>query len=144
MKHQPRHPYDKKQLELFRERLVTMLRSLRGDTEFLAEEVLQPSGQDSGFENPADFGSDAFSEELQIEVLEDRAAVLQQCQEALDRLDGLGDYQYGLCKPCTKEPQRLCSTCPWIPAERLSYLPYARHCVPVEEELEEGRAAQVR
>lgn len=138
----PTYPYDKKLLASLREQLVAMLGRLKGETDSLAEEVLQPSGQDSGFENPADFGSDAFAEELHVELLEDRATVLQQCQEALDRLDGVGDYEYGLCQPCRKQPRHLCATCPWIPPERLSYVPYARHCVPMQEEFEGEQSKQ--
>lgn len=134
MKHAP---YDKKLLKNLRNQLEATVDRLRGDTESLAEETLQPSGQDSGFENPADFGSDAFTEEFQVERLEDRARLLQECQAALDRLEGLGDYAYGLCRPCVEEPRHLCPTCPWIPPERLRYVPCAHHCVPVQEALEQ-------
>jgi len=136
MKQRTSRPYDKELLQGLRNQLVEILERLRSDTETLATEALQPSGQDSGFENPADFGSDAFAEELSIERLEDRARLLQDCEAALDRLNGLGDHEYGLCQQCVEEPQHLCPTCPWIPPERLSYLPCALHCVPVQEALE--------
>lgn len=132
-------PYGKEFLAKLRARLLALIREMRQEYDSMAEEVLQPSGQESGFENPADFGSDVFTEELQAEFLEDRSGMLRDCVQALDRLDGVGDQPFGLCVPCADEPRRLCPTCSWVPPERLEHLPCAPCCAPVQEALERGR-----
>lgn len=48
--------------------------------------------------------------------------LLRQVDEALDRLEA-GDY--GICLQCEEE----------IPAKRLNALPWARYCVPCQEQL---------
>jgi len=65
-------------------------------------------------------------------------------EDALERVDGRADLPFGLCADCEEEREHLCPNCPWIPQRRLRYLPWARHCEPVQELAEHPVMARIR
>jgi len=138
--HQPPSPYDEDLLEDLERRLLWARSRLVHEYDDLSEEALRPADVDSTVDHPADSASDAFEQELSLDLLEDKFTMLHAIEDALARIDGRGEYAYGLCEGCAEEPKKLCATCPWIAEARLKYMPWAKHCVAVQELIEKEHA----
>lgn len=134
-------PYPEELLERLRNLLFAIRTRAAAEFRGLGEIALEPSGQDSSFEEPADYGSEEYAERINLDLLEQESDLLRELDEAIERLDGKGDVPYGLCEACENEPQHLCPTCPWITEERLLESPWVRHCAEVQrrDELETER-----
>jgi RNA polymerase-binding transcription factor DksA len=63
----------------------------------------------------ADLGTDAFEQELTLNLLGNKRGVLEQIEAALNREDGT----YGQCEACGKA----------IPSARLEAIPYTTLCI---------------
>jgi len=73
-----------------------------------------------------DVGSEYYSQELSLDLLESERAALYEIDEALRRLQ---QGTYGVCEECG-EP---------IARERLELLPYTRYCIECAREIEAGQ-----
>ena len=112
----------------FRRRLLALKKRLGADLTDLEEEALRPVGGEAGGNlsdvpvHPADLGTDNFEEELSLGLLESEAELLQEVNDALDRIER---GTYGRCEVCGQE----------IPRERLEAVPYTRYCVRHAQQL---------
>jgi RNA polymerase-binding protein DksA len=108
-----------KDLEELRSSLMSARQALAGDISQLETEALEPAGDPAAVE--ADAG--AHFQEFNLELLERDGSALREVDEALDRLD---EGVYGRCESCQV----------WIPKSRLKAVPYARHCIECQRNVE--------
>ena len=131
----------KTELRKFREALLELRANILKSSKNLADEALKGSGQDYSVDHMADHGTDNFEQDFSLALLEGEAELYRSIMHALEKIDGRGEFPYGLCENCADErpeegsPER-CPTCPWIAKGRLEAVPYAKLCV-VQQELEE-------
>jgi DnaK suppressor protein len=78
----------------------------------------------------ADISSAATEAEISMQLRQTDAKLLRAINEALERIE---NGTYGICIECADEPQKLCDTCPEIPAARLKAVPWTNVCVAVKE-----------
>ena len=111
---------------LHREKLLTLRARLVGDMNQMADAALNkdriqtirvPSDM-------ADVGTDAFEQELTLNLLGNEKGVLEQIEAALKRIE---DGSYGQCEGCGVG----------IPKARLEAIPYTALCVKCASRLEE-------
>ncbi len=114
----------KTKVNKFRKRLLQVLEELGGKLEHMEESILKGDGEISPDEVD-EFGSDAYSTEFQIGLLENEEEIRRETLEALQRCDA---GTYGVCERCEK----------LIPERRLEVLPWARYCVACQKAVEEG------
>jgi DnaK suppressor protein len=124
----------RKDLARFRAMLLEKRRSLLGDLNGLAAEMADSAARQSGravssiSDHPADFGSDCHEMEMTVGLLASERALLQEIDEALDRID---DGTYGICL-ATGQP---------IGKARLKARPWAKYCIEHAREMEHRSAA---
>ena len=111
---------------------------LRSNSDLVGE-ALKGSGQDFSIDHLADHASDNSEQEIAISLLEGETAILEAIEDAIRKIDGNHELPYGVCEACAEldawDPD---TSAPWIPAGRLAAVPYARLCVPHQEEQEEN------
>jgi len=124
------------------QRLRVLLMHLRSElarsSKDLADEALKGSGQNFKIDHMADFASDNFEQEMSLSLLEGESELLYEIEKAVRKIDGVGDVPYGICEACVRDGWEGVPGGPWIPTGRLEAVPYARLCVPHQEEQEEG------
>jgi DnaK suppressor protein len=135
----------KADLTRYRKTLLAQLASLTGDVGSMRTEALRASEQDNSVDHLADQGSDNHDQAFMLGLIENEEETIALIQDALDRIDGKGDYPFGQCPMCA-EAQNLPGAKAkrgkrdaWIPKARLEYLPWARYCVQHQEDTERGR-----
>lgn len=136
----------KKELAKYRKLLLQHLANLSGDVGSLRDEALRASEQDASVDHLADQGTDNYDQGFLLGLIENEEETIGLIQEALERIDGKSDVPYGRCLYCYEQPE-LCKkkpakgkkVDPWIPKERLEYIPWARYCVESQAAMEEGR-----
>jgi RNA polymerase-binding transcription factor DksA len=137
----------KADLNKYRKLLEAQLAALRGDVGSMRDEALRASEQDSSVDHLADQGSDNYDQSFMLGLIENEEETIQAIEEALDRLDGKGEWPYGACPSCVEDAEeakaRKSKKKPevWIPKARLEYIPWARFCVRHQEELERRESA---
>jgi DnaK suppressor protein len=105
----------------FRELLLAMGKSLRGDHALLKAEALEGVGGESSGSfsdiplHMADLGTH-HAEETTLTLLENKEQLLEEIDKALARLD---DGTFGTCEVCHRR----------IARKRLEALPFARTCI---------------
>jgi RNA polymerase-binding transcription factor DksA len=110
------------EIRSYSRRLLAMKKRLGGALTALEEEALRPAGGEASGSlsnvpvHPADLGTDAYEEELTVGLIENEAQLLQEVNDALDRIE---QGRFGRCEACGQE----------IPRARLDALPYARYCL---------------
>jgi DnaK suppressor protein len=110
------------EIDVYRQRLLALLRRLDRDRSQLKAEALQGTGGETsgGLSDvpvhPADLGSDAYEEELTLGLLENEEQLIEEINVALARID---QGSYGRCEACRRP----------IPRARLNVLPSTRLCV---------------
>jgi DnaK suppressor protein len=114
-----------KDLESYRTLLTQLRREMSGDISDLEADAFSTDGDRLSVDNPADIGSESFSQEFSLELLQRDEATLAEIDEALERVR-VGTF--GLCEACEK----------LIPKARLNAVPYARFCVECQR-ANEGR-----
>lgn len=137
----------KADLTRYRKSLLAQLASLTGDVGSMRNEALRASEQDNSVDHLADQGSDNHDQAFMLGLIENEEETIGLIQEALDRIDGKGEFPFGQCPMCAEEPlaavgakaTRGRKTDGWIPKARLEYLPWARYCVQHQEDMERGR-----
>jgi RNA polymerase-binding transcription factor DksA len=118
-----------RELETYRERLLSLGKTLSGDRAHLKEEALQPKGGEAsgGFSNVplhlADLGTHYFEAEMTLTLLENEEQLLEEINRALERID---KGTFGRCETCQNA----------IPRQRLDVLPYTRHCIDCARKLQ--------
>jgi RNA polymerase-binding transcription factor DksA len=136
----------KQQLAKYREILNRQLAILNGDVGSMRDEALRASEQDNSVDHLADQGTDNYDQGFMLGLIENEEETIQLIQEALERIDGKGDFSFGICPLCAEEAEdhnrkqkKGKKVDPWIPKERLEYLPWARYCVRHQSEQERSR-----
>ncbi len=94
----------------------------------LAAEALTPeaAGMSASPSHLGDVGSDYYSQELSLDLIENERAALYEIEEALRRLE---QGTYGVCEECGQP----------IARERLELLPYTRYCIQCARKIEAGQ-----
>lgn len=118
-------PYNKKELERFRNILLQKRAELVGDINHMeGEALLGGSGSLSHLpQHMAEQGSEAYDQALSLDLAAADRKLLKEIDDALQRIK---DGTYGLCE-LTGKP---------IKAERLEELPWARHSIEAARQLE--------
>jgi len=115
---------NKTQQKKYRPVLLELCQRLGGKLTRMEEAVLLSDG-DSSPDESDEFGSDGYTREFQLGLIENEDEILQLVREALDRIE---EGSYGACDACD-DP---------IPPRRLEALPYARYCVACQSKSEDG------
>ncbi len=134
-------PFSDTFLEDMRNRMFAARNRAAAEYDDLGDLALEPSGQDAAFEQPADYGSEEYAKDINLDLLGKESQLLALLDEAIARIDGRAERPYGLCEVCEETPKKLCRTCPWIAEERLRNSPWVRNCRQAQEELERRDAA---
>jgi RNA polymerase-binding transcription factor DksA len=141
----------KTELAKYEKLLRHQLSMLRGDVGSLRDEALRASEQDNSVDHLADQGTDNYDQSFLLGLIENEEETIQMIENALDRLAGRGDYEYGLCQACREDVNGhaqkgskkasgpAAKIDPWIPKERLEYVPWARFCVRHQQQAENDR-----
>ena len=149
----------KSELAKYKALLEQQLSSLRGDVGSMRDEALRASEQDASVDHLADQGTDNYDQGFMLGLIENEEETIQLIEEALDRVDGGGEWEFGVCPLCVeeaegpkkviKDPKKAAAAAkkaksaakidPWIPKVRLEYLPWARYCVRHQEAEERNR-----
>lgn len=112
-------------LKTFRAHLEAMRREICGDINQLEQGALGATPEKVAADGASGGGSDSFSQEFSLELLERDEDTLGRIEQALERLDG---GTFGRCETCEG----------WIAHARLSAVPYAENCIDCQRELETG------
>jgi RNA polymerase-binding protein DksA len=124
-------PLSKSQLAEFREAIIQKRKALLGDMAGIEKQAIGKNRQDGTGDlsnmptHMADIGSDNFEHEFSLGLLESERALLQEINEALERID---KNTYGLCV-ATGKP---------IGLARLRARPWAKYCIDYAKMLEKG------
>lgn len=116
-----------KQLK-YRPILMEILRHLGGKVERMEEMVLL-SDSGASLDESEEFGSEGYMRDFQLGLIENEDEILQNVQEALDRID---DGTFGTCESCDA----------LIPERRLQVVPYAKYCVKCQAQVEDGEGEE--
>lgn len=137
----------KAELKKYKTVLQQQLATLRGDVGSMRDEALRASDQDASVDHLADQGTDNYDQGFMLGLIENEEETIKLIEEAIDRIDGDGDWDYGACPQCQDEADEAKAAKKkttkkveaWIPKARLEYLPWARYCVRHQESEERNR-----
>lgn len=141
----------KTELKKYKDILQRQLASLKGDVGSMRDEALRASDQDASVDHLADQGTDNYDQGFMLSLIENEEETIKLIEEALDRIDGVGDWPFGACPLCIEEAEAAKAAAKaakkklgkkidiWIPKARLEYLPWARYCVEHQESEERKR-----
>ncbi|MCA8951882.1 MAG: hypothetical protein KDE27_20400 [Planctomycetes bacterium] len=153
----------KTDLAKYKSMLESQLAVLRGDVGSMRDEALRASEQDASVDHLADQGTDNYDQGFMLGLIENEEETIKLIEEALERIDGNGEWPFGTCPICAEElenkklkaqkaPKTVAKKAkkaaktdkskgdePWIPKARLEYLPWARYCVRHQEVEERNR-----
>ncbi len=142
----------KAELAKYKTILEKQLASLRGDVGSMRDEALRASDQDASVDHLADQGTDNYDQGFMLGLIENEEETIKLIEEALERIAGGGDWEFGSCPLCVEEAEGTKKgkdgkkttkaakpVDPWIPKARLEYLPWARYCVRHQEVEERNR-----
>jgi RNA polymerase-binding protein DksA len=121
--------FSTKDKNIFREKLLNLLRRLNRSRDDVKQEALQPGGGEAsgGISNVplhlGDFGSHEADTEVDLHLIENEEHLIKEVSLALERIE---QGTFGECESCGKK----------IGKERLQVLPYIRFCIRCAEELE--------
>jgi RNA polymerase-binding protein DksA len=124
-------PFNKAELEVFRQMLLDKRRALIGDMNGIEAEALRTNRQEGSGDlsnmptHPADIGTDNFEQEFTLGLLESERTLLAEINGALERID---NNTYGVCLG-TGQP---------IGAARLKARPWSKYCIEYAKLLEKG------
>lgn len=114
--------------QFHRETLLTLRARLLGDMSQMADAALKKD-ENHAVRMPsdmADVGTDAYEQELTLDLLGNEKEVLEQIEAALERIK---DGTYGRCEECGHG----------IPKARLDAIPYTALCVKCASQQEKGQ-----
>jgi DnaK suppressor protein len=106
------------ELASYKSRLLDLRSRLRGEVAQMADGALEtPLTESNGdLSSAADLGTDNFEREFTLSLVEGKDAILEQIDEALERI---AEGTFGICDVCEAK----------IPRARLDAIPYASYCV---------------
>ncbi len=143
---------NKTELTKYKTVLEKQLASLKGDVGSMRDEALRASDQDASVDHLADQGTDNYDQGFMLGLIENEEETIKLIEEALDRIKGIGDWDFGVCPLCNEEienakkpgkdgkkPKPAKATDIWIPKARLESLPGAGYCVRHQETEERNR-----
>jgi len=118
-------PFNKKQLDKYRDILIAKRRELLGDINSMEKEALKSqSGSLSHLpQHMAEQGSETYEQSLSLDLAAADRVLLREIDAALQRIE---DRTYGLCEHTGKP----------ISKERLAELPWARYSIEAAREME--------
>lgn len=121
----PKSPFNKRQLDQYREILLAKRRDLLGDIGSMEHEALKSqSGSLSNLpQHMAEQGSETYEQSLSLDLAAADRGLLREIEAALDRIT---ERTYGLCEHTGKP----------ISKERLAELPWARYSIEAAREME--------
>ncbi|HLP83464.1 MAG TPA: hypothetical protein VK157_03875 [Phycisphaerales bacterium] len=121
----PKTPFNKKQLEEFRQILLRKRGELAGDVVAMEGQALQgSSGSLSNMpSHMAEQGSEAYDQSLSLELADKNRKLIREIDDALTRIE---ESSYGMCE-LTGKP---------IPIDRLTELPWVRYTIEAQRELD--------
>ncbi len=136
----------KTELTKYRAVMKQQLATIKGDVGSMRDEALRASDQDASVDHLADQGTDNYDQGFMLGLIENEEETIKLIEEAIDRIDGEGDWPYGVCPMCVEEAAEAKAAKKsgkkidtWIPKARLEYLPWARYCVHHQETEERNR-----
>lgn len=142
----------KPELAKYKQVLEKQLASLRGDVGSMRDEALRASEQDASVDHLADQGTDNYDQGFMLGLIENEEETIKLIEEAIERIEGKGEWDFGVCPLCAeevenakkpKDPKKAAKPPKavdiWIPKARLEYLPWARYCVRHQEVEERNR-----
>jgi RNA polymerase-binding transcription factor DksA len=141
----------KPEITKYKSILEKQLSSLKGDVGSMKDEALRASDQDASVDHLADQGTDNYDQGFMLGLIENEEETIKLIEEALQRIDGSGEWEFGICPLCVEETENVKKTKDgkkgkpqkavdvWIPKARLEYLPWARYCVRHQEAEERNR-----
>ena len=115
--------FNVKQLREQLKRLLLLRERVSGEISSISRDSLSPTDRDPSL---SDQGTDTFDREFALNQLSSEQDVLFEIDEAIRRLE---NGTYGICE-ISGDP---------INIERLEALPYVRHTIATQSELEKGR-----
>ena len=124
-----------KDLSHFRELLLNKLHEILGDVDWIENEALKKSRQDSAGDlstmpiHMADLGTDNYEQEFSLGLMDSERKIVQEILDALKRI-ALGTY--GICEGTGRPIRRA----------RLEANPWARYCVEFASLIEQGKAME--
>jgi RNA polymerase-binding protein DksA len=124
-----RKRFTKKDLDMYKEKLLNLRDDIFSQMKDLSEETLMKSQKDisgdiSGYSiHMADVASDHYEREFNLGLVSNERRTLMEIDEALKRIE---EKTYGLCLMCEKP----------IAKRRLNAIPYASCCKKCQEKLE--------
>ncbi|MBI5852481.1 MAG: hypothetical protein HZB39_15825 [Planctomycetes bacterium] len=95
----------KPELTKFRRLLEGHLSALRGDVGSMRDEALRASEQDNSVDHLADQGTDNYDQGFLLGLIENEEETIQLIVDAIDRIDGKGEWPFGACPRCLEECQ---------------------------------------
>lgn len=117
----------KSELEVFRQKLLTLRARLSGEVSQLTDEAFHGHAGDSKQPNHiAELGSDAYEQDVTIQMLQSEESVLNEINQAITRVE---NGTYGICEMSGKP----------IPKARLNAIPWARYRVECAKIAEQER-----
>jgi RNA polymerase-binding transcription factor DksA len=96
---------NKQQLLKYRTRLQQYLANLTGDVGSMRDEALRASEQDSSVDHLADQGTDNYDQGFLLGLIENDEGTISLIEEAIARIDGKGEYEFGLCPMCVEQAE---------------------------------------
>ena len=121
----------KREMKVYKERLLLIRARLRGDVNALADAALtktrtEASGDLSSMPiHMADIGSDNYEQEFTLNMMQTEEFTLAAIEAALERIE---DGVYGVCEECHNQ----------IKKSRLNAIPYTPLCIDCASELQGG------
>lgn len=113
----------------YRQRLLDMAVRLKNDEEGVASDALRQAGGGASGNlsnvpmHLADFGTDAFEQEMSASLLTNARQLQSEVAAALDRLE---QGKFGTCEQCGHD----------LSENRLQVVPYTRYCVDCAQNAE--------
>lgn len=115
----------------YHSRILGLLAQLRDDVDRMAGVGAENASIVGGREptrlptHMVDIAGDAFDQECEFSLLRTKEEIVQQLEDALDRID---QGTYGICEEC----------CGRISKTRLAAIPYATRCIKCASRIEHG------
>jgi len=127
----------KTELEEFKRLLMGLRARIRGDVRQMTDEALDRNENGTESKSPthlAELGTETYEQDFALRRVENEQEVLDEIEEALERVD---DESFGICISCREAGKPVSRSL--IPKTRLRVIPYARNCVECERKREEHR-----
>ncbi|MBU1006997.1 MAG: TraR/DksA family transcriptional regulator [Candidatus Omnitrophica bacterium] len=111
----------------FKSLLVKKREETVSEISHIARENLKSQKEVQGeLSDIADMASDSYDRELNLNIASEEQKIIYEIDEALKRIE---EGKYGKCLSCGKK----------IPTLRLKAVPYAKHCIQCQENIEKDK-----